>query len=284
MEEKKFKDKTPLEITIIYAVIGGAWILFSDQFLKMLGFDQEMLTWVQTEKGWAYVVVTSLLLYGMINRSVQSLMDSEKRLYESYSQLETVHEELGATHEELVATEEELRQQFDELQERETYYRGVYEGVSSGILVLNQEGQLVHANNSARRLLELESGPKFRVDGIELSWDELVQKCLHTLDSERNCLVEVIQKSGHKLWLLVNYDPLENLETGEEEMVLTLVDHTEEKDQRLKRQFLMTLTKWSFQRFLLRRLLNHSVWNWSKNWTLVTFGWVLKRRMGELTS
>lgn len=254
MEEKNFRDKTPLQITVIYAILGGAWILFSDQFLQSLGFDQRMLTLAQTEKGWAYIAVTSLLLYGMINSAVRSLKASEEKLSESYSELETVHEELGAMHEELVATEEELRQQFEELQERESYYRGVYEGVSSGIMVLNPQGRLVHSNDAARRLLDPEAGSKFRVEGKELSWKECVQKFVQSVGFERNFLIEVIKKSGHKLWLLVNLDPLENSETREDEMVLTLVDHTEEKRTELKTAILNEIDQMVLSRISLETI------------------------------
>lgn len=227
--KKGFKNKIPLKITLLYALLGGAWILSSDQFLKSLGLDRHLLTWAQTEKGWAYVLVTSFFLYGMINQSVRSLKASEEKLSKSYSQLEKVYKELGATHEELLAAEEELRQQFEELRERENYYRGIYEGVSSGIMVLSENGSLIHANDSAKQVFDYKTGLKYSVQEKELSWEELVQKFVQGTDQEKNLFIKVVEKNGHKHWLWVNRDSIENTETHEKNTVLTFVDQTEEK-------------------------------------------------------
>lgn len=55
-------------IVLIYAAIGGVWILFSDRLLSMIVTDLALLTRLQTAKGWLYVAATALLLYWLINR------------------------------------------------------------------------------------------------------------------------------------------------------------------------------------------------------------------------
>lgn len=55
-------------IVLIYAAIGGLWILFSDRLLSMIVTDPALLTRLQTAKGWLYVGATALLLYWLINR------------------------------------------------------------------------------------------------------------------------------------------------------------------------------------------------------------------------
>lgn len=231
MDWRKFKEVTPLSITVLYAVIGGLWVLFSDRLLGMLRIDHRSMSAIQTVKGWVYIGLTALLLYWLIDRVVKSLRASEEELFQSYTQLERAHEELEATHEELVATEEELKQQFDEIQAREAYYRGVYEGISSGILVHRRDGRLVHANDSAKRLLGLNQDlfPQFHVEGKTLFWEELVGHLVQVCNFRRYLEIEVIGEEGPRRWLLVYSDPLKNLYTGEEEIVTTLVDRTEEK-------------------------------------------------------
>lgn len=61
---------TPLKIAILYAVIGGLWILFSDTTLMALVKDPETFTRVAIMKGWGYVIVTAWLLYWLISRYV----------------------------------------------------------------------------------------------------------------------------------------------------------------------------------------------------------------------
>lgn len=57
-----------VRIVLVYAVIGGLWILFSDRLLSVLVTDPALLTRLQTAKGWFYVGATGLLLYFLINR------------------------------------------------------------------------------------------------------------------------------------------------------------------------------------------------------------------------
>lgn len=55
-----------LQIAGFYAVAGVLWILFSDELVALLFQDPALLTRAQTFKGWAYVLVTALILYRLI--------------------------------------------------------------------------------------------------------------------------------------------------------------------------------------------------------------------------
>ena len=48
-------------IVIVYLVLGGVWILFSDLILNYFIKDAEVLTQLQTYKGWFYVIITGIL-------------------------------------------------------------------------------------------------------------------------------------------------------------------------------------------------------------------------------
>jgi len=79
MSEKRLvpADETivlsPFIITLIYAVIGGMYILLSDRFVASLVKDPGTLTTVQTVKGWAYVFVTAAMLYLLIRSLARQL-------------------------------------------------------------------------------------------------------------------------------------------------------------------------------------------------------------------
>lgn len=230
------KELTPLHIAIIYAIVGGAWILFSDHFLGMLPIEHQTMVFLEVIKGWFYVAFTALLLYAMIKQSFQILKNAEQKVQQSYNELETVHgelesthQELEATHEELVAAEEELRQQFDEIQDREAYYRGLYEGVSNGILVLNGKGQVVQTNNPAQIMLGMESSAQFNIQGELFSWEELVYKFIESVDADHSLEIEVNEPGNPKRWLLGNTDSIDNTDFDEKEIVVTLIDYSEEK-------------------------------------------------------
>jgi signal transduction histidine kinase len=59
---------TPFRIALIYAVFGSMWILFTDMLLARMSPDASVIVVISIVKGWAYVLVTSLLLYWLIRR------------------------------------------------------------------------------------------------------------------------------------------------------------------------------------------------------------------------
>lgn len=50
-----------IRLTVIYITFGLIWILFSDRALEMLIEERTVLIWMQTFKGWAYVLLTGLV-------------------------------------------------------------------------------------------------------------------------------------------------------------------------------------------------------------------------------
>ncbi|GGY60575.1 sensor domain-containing diguanylate cyclase [Marinobacter zhanjiangensis] len=52
-----------LKVALAYLVVGGLWILFSDAAVEQVVSDPEMLTRLQTWKGWAFVAFTGVVLY-----------------------------------------------------------------------------------------------------------------------------------------------------------------------------------------------------------------------------
>jgi signal transduction histidine kinase len=103
---------TPLRIVAVYGVVGGLWILFSDQLLAALVSDPVTLTRLGTLKGWLYVLVTAGLLYVLIRRHEATLLRAgealERRVEERTRELSTL---LTVSH--TVVTTLELRPLLD---------------------------------------------------------------------------------------------------------------------------------------------------------------------------
>lgn len=55
--------EAPLKVAVLYALVGGLWVLFSDLVLAALVADSITITRLQTLKGWFYVFATALVLY-----------------------------------------------------------------------------------------------------------------------------------------------------------------------------------------------------------------------------
>ena len=54
--------KPVLKVVIPYLLFGGFYIAFSDRFVQTIAQNQNMLTELQTYKGWGFIILTSLLL------------------------------------------------------------------------------------------------------------------------------------------------------------------------------------------------------------------------------
>ena len=82
-------------IILPYAVFASLWILLSDWFVEVWIADEAERTRVSIYKGWAFVLITSLLLYLLMrlelalrNRAEARATDSEQRSHETQQWLE----------------------------------------------------------------------------------------------------------------------------------------------------------------------------------------------------
>lgn len=83
---------TPVQIALIYALIGGLWIIGSDYVLSWLLGAPPTVTRLQIFKGWFYVTVTTLLLYILVKRSVMAARYSAQVLQESEGRYSSLFE------------------------------------------------------------------------------------------------------------------------------------------------------------------------------------------------
>ncbi|SDG82001.1 sensor histidine kinase [Psychroflexus sediminis] len=84
MKSLKFEYR----ITILYTLIGGLWILFSDNILHLLVNNRAKLSDFQTYKGWFYVIITAILLFFFIRRQLNKHRSLEIALQEHQNHLE----------------------------------------------------------------------------------------------------------------------------------------------------------------------------------------------------
>ncbi len=109
--------RLPLRIVLVYMVFGGLWILFSDRLLGYLVYDADLYVEISVAKGWLYVLVTGLLLYGLIRRDFSRIQNLNRELNGKNEELMCSNEETRALYEEMAASEETLKESYDELTE-----------------------------------------------------------------------------------------------------------------------------------------------------------------------
>lgn len=122
-----------LRISMIYGVIGALWILLSDKLLAVVITDMDTYIKIATYKGWAYVFITTLLIFLLVLKRVILLKKFLKTIVYNF-------EELSANNEELIALEDEIGKQFEELEKQsnalalsEQRYELAVEGADCGI-------------------------------------------------------------------------------------------------------------------------------------------------------
>ena len=75
----KFQHK----VTILYFVIGLLWIYLSDTIFNSIIGDREVFLGIQIVKGFLYVLITSLLLFFLINNHLKMLQIAKEKAEES---------------------------------------------------------------------------------------------------------------------------------------------------------------------------------------------------------
>ncbi len=78
-------QKLKFEYRIIsgYIIIGGIWIVFSDKLLNYFIREPDLLTRIQTFKGWFYVLITAILFYSLLKSHLVKLRKAEQKAINS---------------------------------------------------------------------------------------------------------------------------------------------------------------------------------------------------------
>jgi signal transduction histidine kinase len=79
MRKLKFEYK----FLVVYLLLGGLWILFSDRVLNSFFSDAEVITRIQTFKGWFYVTVTAFFFYALVKKHLAKIRLAEQEAKKS---------------------------------------------------------------------------------------------------------------------------------------------------------------------------------------------------------
>ncbi|NGP76028.1 hypothetical protein G3570_05265 [Balneolaceae bacterium YR4-1] len=77
-----------------YFVLSVIWIFFSDRLLQLVTTDSTLLMEMQTYKGWFFVLVTSILLFLLIEKSTSKVVKSRNKIKKALNEKQVVLSEL----------------------------------------------------------------------------------------------------------------------------------------------------------------------------------------------
>ena len=60
--------RTALLVSLIYGLVAGLWILSSEWLMNKLIHNQEIFAWLEIFKGWAFVTLTSVMIFFIIRQ------------------------------------------------------------------------------------------------------------------------------------------------------------------------------------------------------------------------
>lgn len=76
---QKIIKNIALRTSLVYAIAGSVWIIVSDSLVSTISDDPEVLTHLQTYKGWLFVATTTFILFFTLKRPLRKLSEESDR-------------------------------------------------------------------------------------------------------------------------------------------------------------------------------------------------------------
>jgi light-regulated signal transduction histidine kinase (bacteriophytochrome) len=96
-----------LRTSLIYAIAGSVWIIASDFLVSTISDDPEVLTHLQTYKGWFFVATTTLILFFTLKRPLRKLSEESDRRTRAENEIREIN----------LGLEEKVRQRTEQYEE-----------------------------------------------------------------------------------------------------------------------------------------------------------------------
>ncbi|THB79415.1 MAG: PAS domain S-box protein, partial [Desulfobacteraceae bacterium] len=78
-----FSELGSMKVAGIYALFSALWILLSDQILYIFVKDPDLMTRIQMGKGWAFILISALIIYILLRKEIRKHLRTADALRES---------------------------------------------------------------------------------------------------------------------------------------------------------------------------------------------------------
>ncbi|MDR3593515.1 HD domain-containing phosphohydrolase [Clostridium sp.] len=219
-----------VKICLIYSLISIIWVYFSDIVINLIINNQERVMKFSIYKGFLYVIVTTCILYLLIDRFLKKIHTTENRLKNTYEELEAYSQQLVAQEEELRVQYEQIFEDKKQLIKSEEKSTAIVQAIPDVLFTLNLEGVFIdcEANDANKLLLPIE-------DFIDRTIAEVMPKEVSELAYKNLKLVcEKNEMHSFEYKLIdkgiVGYYEIRMVKKGENEILAILRDITMRKE------------------------------------------------------
>ena len=190
------RNLTPIRISLIYVCLGGLWVLFSDSAVHSLVGDPALEHKIQTGKGWLFILITGVLVYGLSSAMGRSLEAEIRERQQAQSDLNDALVEAEranqAKSEFLAALSHEFRTPLNAILGFSEMLRAQYHGPLGSECY---EGYVENIHHSGAHMLTLignvldistiESG-RLALNIAPFSAQEMIEDCAKNFQAEAN--------------------------------------------------------------------------------------------------
>ena len=175
-------QKMKFEYRIIagYVLVGCLWILFSDKLLNYFIRDPDMLTRIQTFKGWFYVLITAILFYAILKSHLVKIRNAEQKAIESdrlkTAFLQNISHEIRTPMNSIVGFSELLRDKKISESEKDQYLEMISKSSDQLLNIVNEvlDISLIETGNLSLNLRRVQLNNLMKE--IFLSYKPLINK------------------------------------------------------------------------------------------------------------
>jgi diguanylate cyclase (GGDEF)-like protein/PAS domain S-box-containing protein/putative nucleotidyltransferase with HDIG domain len=219
-----------IKICLIYLVFGFIWVYFSDRVANSLFSNRNILLTVNIYKGFIYVILTSIILYLLINNFFKKISLREKQLKNSYAELEAYASQLAASEEELRVQYEQIYEDEQQLSKSEEKSRAIIQAIPDTLFIINIDGVFLDCEASDNKILIMQKEHFIGKTIAEIMPKEIAEQAYENLN--------LVFKSGRLYsfeYKLINkgitgYYEIRMVKKGEDEVLAILRDITRRKE------------------------------------------------------
>ncbi|RII36059.1 diguanylate cyclase [Clostridium chromiireducens] len=211
-----------IKICSIYALISLVWAFCSNSIIKLIINDQDNVLKFSIYKDFLFVILTTSVLYILINRGLKKIHSTKQQFRNSYKELEVYVQQLSDYEDELKIQYEKIREDELKIKEIGEKSKAIIEAIPDVLFTFDVNGVFIDTEAKDEDILMM---PKEKFMGKTIS--EVMPKEIAELAYEKlNLVFETGELHSFEYKLLDSYCEIRMVKSGENHVLAVLRDIT----------------------------------------------------------